>query len=85
MTSGPYSSSVCQVCYNYTRYVELWGSEARRDNLSHGVLIKGDVTHSCGTYWHMKKMQPLANHAFNPFEIFWMWIVAASNIHIRSD
>lgn len=26
MTSGPYSSSVCQVCYNYTRYVELWGS-----------------------------------------------------------
>jgi len=26
MTSGPYSSSVCQVCYNQTRYVELWGS-----------------------------------------------------------
>ena len=28
MTSGPYSSSVCQVCYNSTRYVELWGSDA---------------------------------------------------------
>jgi len=26
MTSGPYSSSVCQVCYNSTRYLELWGS-----------------------------------------------------------
>lgn len=26
MTSGPYSSSVCQVCYNSTRYIQLWGS-----------------------------------------------------------
>ncbi|CAK9097892.1 Peptidyl-prolyl cis-trans isomerase A [Durusdinium trenchii] len=26
MTSGPYSSSVCQVCYNHSRYLELWGS-----------------------------------------------------------
>ena len=28
MTSGPYSSSVCQVCYNFTRYVQIWGSVA---------------------------------------------------------
>jgi len=27
MTSGPYSSSVCQVCYNHTQYVKLWGSD----------------------------------------------------------
>lgn len=27
MTSGPYSSAVCQMCYNHTRYVKLWGSD----------------------------------------------------------
>mmetsp|Transcript_32278 Transcript_32278/g.74566 ORF Transcript_32278/g.74566 Transcript_32278/m.74566 type:complete len:516 (-) Transcript_32278:71-1618(-) len=26
MTSGPYSSSVCQLCYNHSRYLKLWGS-----------------------------------------------------------
>ncbi|CAJ1332328.1 unnamed protein product [Effrenium voratum] len=26
MTAGPYSHSVCQVCYNHSRYLELWGS-----------------------------------------------------------
>ncbi|CAK8985907.1 unnamed protein product [Durusdinium trenchii] len=55
MTSGPYSSSVCQVCYNHSRYLELWGS-ARCTNsipfhLSEKLLQRPGAPTAVGDLW----------------------------------